>query len=115
MAEVLFLGDGYRKLNSKLEKYHVPTNKLSLVEDKSGVSLLLRHHSQLSSVQDSVQEISHDTTLSSRSVKRVKFDVESIVDLPELVPDLPQAVVACEPEVLHDSGEMMFTPLYFQM
>ena len=101
--------------NSKLEEYHVPTNKLSLVEDKSGVNLLLRHHSQLSSVQDSVQEISHDTTLLSRSAKRVKFDVVSVADLPELVPDLPQAVVACEPEVLQDSGEIMFEPLYFQM
>ena len=90
-------------------------NKLSLVEVKSGVNLLLRHPSQLSSVQNSTQEILYDRTLLSRSAKRVKFDAVSVADLPELVPDLPQAVVACEPEVLQDSGEIMFEPFYFQM
>ena len=39
----------------------------------------------------------------------------SVADLPELVPDLPQAVVACEPEVLQDSSEVMFEPFYFQL
>ena len=101
--------------NSKLEEYQVPINKLSLVEVKSGVNLLLRHPSQLSSVQNSAQEILYDRTLLSRSAKRVKFDAVSIADLPELVPDLPQAEVACEPEVLHDSSEIMFEPFYFQM
>ena len=101
--------------SSKLEEYQVPINKLSLVEVKSGVNLLLRHPSQLSSVQNSAQEILYDRTLLSRSAKRVKFDAVSVTDLPELVPDLPQAVVACEPEVLQDSGEIMFEPFYFQM
>ena len=96
--------------SSKLEEYQVPINKLSLVEVKSGVNLLLRHPSQLSSVQNSAQEILYDHTLLSRSAKRVKFDAVLIADLPELVPDLPQAVVACEPEVLQDSGEVMFEP-----
>ena len=101
--------------SSKLEEYQVPINKLSLVEVKSGVNLLLRHPSRLSSVQNSAQEILYDRTLSSRSAKRVKFDAVSVADLPELVPDLPQAVVACEPEVLQDGGEIMFEPFYFQM
>ena len=101
--------------SSKLEEYQVPINKLSLVEVKSGVNLLLRHPSQLSSVQNSAQEILYDRTLLSRSAKRVKFDAVLVADLPELVPDLPQAVVACEPEVLQDSGEIMFEPFYFQM
>ena len=83
----------------------MPINKLSLVEVKSGVNLLLRHPSQLSSVQNSAQEILYDRTLLSRSAKRVKADAVLIADLPELVPDLSQAVVACESEVLHDSGE----------
>ena len=48
-------------------------------------------------------------------LKRVKFDTVSVADLPELVPDLPQAVVACETEELQDSGEIMFEPFYFQM
>ena len=93
----------------------MPINKLSLVEVKSGVNLLLRHPRQLSSVQNSAQEILYDCTLLSRSAKRVKFDAVLVTDLPELVPDLPQAVVACEPEVLQDSGEIMFEPFYFQM
>ena len=101
--------------SSKLEEYQVPINKLSLVEVKSGVNLLLRQPSQLSSVQNSAQEILYDHTLLSRSAKRVKFDAVSVADLPELVPDLPQAVVACEPEVLQDSGGIMFEPFYFQV
>ena len=101
--------------SSKLEEYQVPINKLSLVGVKSGVNLLLRHPSQLSSVQNSAQEILYDHTLLSRSAKRVKFDAVLVADLPELVLDLPQAVVACEPEVLQDSGEIMFEPFYFRM
>ena len=59
--------------SSKLEEYHVPINKLSLVEVKSGINLLLRHPSQLSSVQNSAKEILYDRTLLSRSAKRVKL------------------------------------------
>ena len=54
-------------------------------------------------------------TLLSRSAKRVKLDTVSVAGLPELVPDLPQAVVACEPEVLQDSGEIIFEPFYFEL
>ena len=83
---------------SILQEYQVPINKLSLVEVKSGINLLLRHPSQLSSVQNSAQEVLYDRPFSSRTVKRVKFDTVSVAVLPELVPDLPQAVVACETE-----------------
>ena len=93
----------------------MPINKLSLVEVKSGVSLLLRHPSQLSSIQNSAQEILYDHAILSRSAKRAKLDIVSVADLPELVPDLPQAVIACEPEVLQDSGEIIFEPFYFEL
>ena len=63
--------------------------------------------SQLSSVQNSAQEVLYDRTFSSRPAKRVKFDTVSVADLPELVPDLPQAVVACETEELQDNGEIV--------
>ena len=101
--------------SSKLEEYQVPINKLSLVEVKSGVSLLLRHSSQLSSIQNSAQEILYDRAILSRSAKRAKLDIVSVADLPELVPNLPQAVIACEPEVLQDSGEIIFEPFYFEL
>ena len=101
--------------HSILQEYQVPINKLSLVEVKSGINLLLRHPSQLSSAQNSAQEILYDRSCSSRTVKRVKFDTVSVADLPELVPDVAQAVVACETEELQDSGEIRFEPLYFQM
>ena len=101
--------------SSKLEEYQVPINKLSLVEVKSGVSLLLRHPSQLSSTQNSAQDILYDHVILSRSAKRAKVDIVSITDLPLLVPDLPQAVVACESEVLPDSSEVIFEPFYFEL
>ena len=101
--------------SSKLEEYQVPINKLSLVEVKSGVSLLLRHPSQLSSTQNSAQDILYDRVILSRSAKRAKVDIVSIADLPLLVPDLPQAVVACESEVLPDSSEVIFEPFYFEL
>ena len=98
-----------------LEEFEVPINNLSLVEVKSGVNLLLRHPSQLSSVQNSAQEILYDRRSSGRLTERAKSDVVSVAVIPELVPDLPRAVVACEPDVLQDSGEIIFEPLYFQM
>ena len=103
--------------HSILEEFDVPINKLSLVEVKSGVNLVLKHPSQLSSVQNSAQEVLYDRTSLSRSrlTKRVKFDTVSVAVLPELVPDLPQAVVACETEELQDNGEIVFNPFYFQM
>ena len=100
--------------SSKLEEYHVPINKLSLVKVKSGINLLLRHPSQLGSVQNSAQEILYDRALLSRSAKRVKFDAVSVADLPELVPDLPQAVVVCG-ESSQDDTEIVINPFYLQM
>ena len=78
---------------------------------------MLKHPSQLSSVQNSAQEVLYDRTSLSRSrlTKRIKFDTVSVAVLPELVPDLPQAVVACETEELQDNGEIVFNPFYFQM
>ena len=101
--------------SSKLEEYQVPINKLSLVEVKGGVTLLLKRPGQLGLVQDSTPQILYRCTLLSRSAKRVKLDTQTIAGLPELVPDLPQAVVACESEVLQDSGEIIFEPFYFEL
>ena len=93
----------------------MPINKLSLVEVKSGVSLLLSHPRQLSSTRNSAQQILYDHAFLSRSAKGAKVNIVSIADLPLLVPDLPQAVVACEPEVLQDSSEVMFEPFTFPL
>ena len=100
---------------SILEEFQVPINKLDLVEVKGGINLVLRHLCQLSSVENSSQEVLYDRTSSSRPTKRVKFDTVSVAVLPELVPDLPQAAVACETEELQDNREIVFNPFYFQM
>ena len=100
--------------HSILEEFNVPINKLNLVEVKGGINLVLRHPSQLSSTESSAQKVLYDHTSSSRSLKRVKFDTVAVEVLPELVPDLPQAVVACA-EDLQDNSEIVFNPFYFQM
>ena len=101
--------------HSILEEFDVPINKLNLVEVKGGINLVLRHPSQLSSAESSSQKVLYNCSFSSRSLKRVKFDTVSVEVLPELVPDLPQAVVACETEELQDNNEIVFNPLYFQI
>ena len=101
--------------HSILEEFDVPINKLNLIEVKGGINLVLRHPCQLSSVENSSQEVLYDRTSSSRLTKRVKFDTVSVEGLPELVPDLPQAVVACETEELQDNNEIVFNPFYFQI
>ena len=101
--------------SSKLEEYQVPINKLSLVKVKSGVRLLLKPHSQLSLTRIEAQRILYRRAFLSRSAKRAKVNRVSIADLPLLVPDLPQAVVACEPEALLDSSEVMFEPFTFPL
>ena len=103
------------KTHSILEEFDVPINKLNLVEVKGGINLVLRHPSQLSSTESSSQKVLYDRSFSSRSLKRVKFDTVSVEVSPELVPDLPQAVVACETEELQDNNEIVFNPLYFQI
>ena len=103
------------KTSSKLEEYQVPINKLSLVEVKSGVRLLLKPHSQLSLTRIEAQRILYRQAFLSGSAKRAKVNRVSVADLPLLVPDLPQAVFACESEVLQDSSEVMFEPFTFPL
>ena len=67
---------------SILEEFQVPINKLNLVEVKGGINLVLRHPCQLSSVENSSQEVLYDRTSSSRPTKRVKFDTVSVEVLP---------------------------------
>ena len=98
-----------------LEEFDVPINRLELVEVRGGINLDLRHQSQLSSLKSTSQEILYDRRFSRRPTKRAKSDIVSVADLPELVPDLPQAVVACETEELQDNSEIIFNPFYFQM
>ena len=80
---------------SILEEFDVPINRLKLVEVKGGINLDLRHLCQVGVVESTDQEVLYDCNSSSRPTKRVKFDTVAVEVLPELVPDSPQAVVAC--------------------
>ena len=100
---------------SILEEFQVPINRLKLVEIKGGINLDLRHSCQVSLVESTDQEILYDRSSSSRPVKRVRFDTVAVDVLPELVPDLPQAVVACAAEDLQDNSEIVVNPFYLQM
>ena len=97
-----------------LEEFDVPINKLELVKVRGGINLDLKHPSQLSSLEDTDQEILYNRKPSSRLNKRVKIDTVAVEVLPELVPDLPQAVVVCG-ESSQDDAEIVINPLYFQM
>ena len=99
---------------SILEEFDVPINRLKLVEVRGGINLDLRHPSQLSSLENTDQEILYDRRSSGRLTKRVKFDTVAVEVLPELVPDLPQVVVVCG-ESLQDDTEIVINPLYLQM
>ena len=92
----------------------VPINKLKLVEVRGGINLDLRHPSQLSSLESTDQEVLYDRNFTSRSTKRVKFDVVAVEVLPELVPDLPLVVVDCG-ENSQDDTEIVINPFYLQM
>ena len=61
------------------------------------------------------QEVLYDRSSSSRPFKRVRFDTVAVDVLPELVPNLPQAVVACVAEDLQDNSEIVVNPFYLQM
>ena len=98
-----------------LEEFDVLINRLKLVKVRGGINLDLRHPSQLSSLESTDQEILYDCRSSGRPTKRVKSDTVSVAVLPELIPDLPQAVVACEIEELQDNSEIVFNPFYFQV
>ena len=75
----------------------------------------MRYPCQLSSVESSSQKVLYDHSSSGRPVKRVRFDTVAVEVLPELVPDLPQAVVACVAEDLQDDSEIVINPFYLQM
>ena len=99
---------------SILEEFDVPINRLKLVEVKGGINLDLSHPYQVSLGESTDQEILYDRNPSNRSAKRVKFDTVAVEVLPELVPDLPQAVVACA-EDLQDNTEIVINPFYLQI
>ena len=101
---------------SILEEFNEPVNKLKLVEVKGGIELNLKPSWQINLVENTDQEVLYDRTSLSRSrpTKRVRFDTVAVEVLPELIPDLPQAVVACVEE-LQDNSEIVFNPFYFQM
>ena len=98
-----------------LEEFDVPINRLELVRVRDGINLDLRHPSQLSSLESTDQEVLYDRRSPRRPTKRAKSDIGSVAVIPEIVPDLPQAVVACEIEELRDNSEIVFNPFYFQM
>ena len=91
---------------SIVEEIQVPLNRLKLVEVKGGINLDLRHPCQVSLVESTDLEVLYDRTSSTRLIKRVRFDSETLEDLPELVPDLPQAIIVCEVEDLHSTNNI---------
>ena len=101
--------------SSKLEEYQVPINQLSLVKVKSGVRLWLKPHSQSSLTQLEAQQVLYRQAFLSRPAKRARVNKVPVTDLPLLVPDLPQAVDACEPQVLLDSSQVIFEPFAFPL
>ena len=48
-------------------------------------------------------------------IKRVRFDTVAVEVFPELVPDLPQAVVTCTVEDLQENSEIVVNPFFLQM
>ena len=100
---------------SILEEFDVPINRLKLIEIRGGINLDLRHPCQVGVVETTDQEVLYDCNSSSRPTKRVRFDAVAVEVLPELVPDLPQAVVACVVEDLQDNSEIVINPFYLQM
>ena len=100
---------------SILEEFNVPINRLKLVEIKGGIDLNVKPPWQVSLVESAAQEVLYDCSSPSKPFKRVRFDTVAVEVLPELVPDLPQAVVAYEVEDLQDNSEMVVNLFYFQM
>ena len=101
--------------HSILEGFNIPINRLKLIETRGGINLDLRHPCQVSLVESTDQEVLYDRNSSSRPSKRVRFDTVAVEVLPELVPDLPQAVVACAAEDLQDNSEIVVNLFYLQM
>ena len=100
---------------SILEEFHVPINRLKLAEIKGGIELNMKPPWQVSLVESADQEVLYDRSSSTKPFKRVRFDTVAVEVLPELVPDLPQAVIAYEAEDLQDNSEVVVNPFYFQM
>ena len=101
--------------HSILEEFNVLINKLKLVEVKGGIELNLKPSWQINIVESTDQEVLYNRTSSSRLTKRVKFDTVAVEVLPEVVPDLSQAVVAFAAEDLQDNSEIVINPFYLQM
>ena len=93
----------------------MPINQLSLVKVKSGVRLWLKPHSQLSLTRLEAQRVLYRQAFLSRPAKRARVNKVSVTDLPLLVPDLPQVVDACEPQVLLDSSQVIFESFTFPL
>ena len=101
--------------HSILEEFDVPINRLKLIEIKGGINLDLRHLCQISLVENPSQEVLYDRWSSNKSFKKVRFDTVAVEVFPELVPDLPQAVVASTVEDLQENSEIVVNPFYLQM
>ena len=101
--------------HSILEEFDVPINRLKLIETNCGINLNFKHPCQESLVESPSQEVLYDCRSSNKSFKRVRFDTLAVEVLPELVPDLPQAVVAYVAEDLQDNSEIVVNPFYLQM
>ena len=94
--------------HSILEEFDVPVNKLKLVEVKGGIELNLKPSWQINLVENTDQEALYDRSSSSRPTKRVRFDTVAVEVLPELVPDLSQAVIVCVGENVQDNSEIVY-------
>ena len=62
-----------------------------------------------------MREDLYDRSRSNRPFKKVKFDTVAVEVLPELVPNLPQAIVAYEAGDSQDNSEIVVNPFYLQM
>ena len=101
--------------HSILEEFQVPINRLKLGEVKGGIELKVKPPRQVSLLESTDQGILYDRSSSNRPVKRVRFDTVAVEVLPELVPDLPQVVVASVAEDLQDNSEIVVNPFYLQI
>ena len=101
--------------SSILEEFDVPINRLKLVETKGGINLRLNHPCQVSLEESASQRVLYDWSCSNKPFKRVRFNTVVVEVLPELVPDLPQAVVAYAAEDSQDNSEIVVNPFYLQM
>ena len=100
---------------SILEEFDVPINRFKLVETKGGINLSLEYPCQVGLEESTSQRVLYDWSCSNKPFKKVRFDTVAVEVLPELVPDLPQAVVAYEAEDSQNNSEIVVNPFYLQM